>query len=127
MLIPLVIGRNSSGEPYVIDLSLLPNLFISFYEEEQLLEMLTGMLNEIASYHYNEFSNSGNSIKLALSFSRRLSEKLIPLDGLAVDIAFIHSDDGSNTIRTIDDFITELSMLLKKRKALQKATYAGIH
>ena len=108
MQIPLVIGRNSSGLSYSIDLSSLPHLFISYNEEDQLIKIFKELIQDIISVD--------NPTKMAISVSQRISAKLFPLVSAPFQIEFTHSDPPGNAITSIDYFIGAVLVELKTRK-----------
>lgn len=112
--IPLVIGRQSSGEEYIIDLAGLPNLFISYSNEIQLPAILLQIINQV-----NRYDNT--SIKLSYSLNSRLAEMIMPLvNPIRLHIEFPHSDYEEGKINSIDEFIDSLIAEMKIRKALLK-------
>jgi len=113
MQLPLVIGRNSAGNEYFINLAVLPNLFISYNEEIQLTGAFMGLIRDLM--------NSKQPVKLAVSFGRKLAESLLPIiDGEKIEIQFTHVDGEDNKINTIDEFISSLIILSKNRKRVNK-------
>jgi hypothetical protein len=49
MQIPLTLGHSSLNEPFIVDLSGLPHLFISFSEEEQFSRIMTSFCQQLLS------------------------------------------------------------------------------
>lgn len=113
MKLPVIIGRNSSGECYSIDLSVLPNLFISYHEEIQLATIFFQLVQNII--------NQNNEINLAVSLGARMSESLLPVIGAKENlIQFLHSESEQGKTNTIDEFISSLLIELKKRRNIKK-------
>lgn len=115
MEVPLTIGRNSSAEKYFIDLADLPNLFISYHEEEQLTSIFKSLITDLLKIE--------PPVQLAISFGRKLAKNLEPLIyDTKIRLMFTHSDPEDNKINTIDEFISSLQLQLKDRRRLKAKT-----
>jgi hypothetical protein len=111
MELPIVVGKNSSGNDYIINLEALPNLFISYYEEEQLETIFNHLILDLI--------NNKSPVQLAVSFSRKLSENLLPLIvDRKIEIQFVHSET-KEVINSIDEFISALFLELKNRRKIK--------
>lgn len=113
MKLPLIIGNNSAGENYIIDLELLPHLFISYHEEQQ----LTSIFMQWAG----DFIGSGQAAQLAISLGSKLAEMMLPLlDETKIILQFTHSQIGNSNVHSIDEFVSALITQLKTRKTLKR-------
>lgn len=111
--LPVIIGRNSSGECYSIDLSILPNLFISYHEEIQLINMFSHLIHNLM--------NQKIQIDLAVSLGTRMSETLLPFIGAKeIHTKFLHLENEEHKTNTIDEFISSLLIEHKKRRNTKK-------
>ena len=113
MKLPIVIGKNSLGENYVIDTKNLPHLFISYQEDLQMTTIFSSILRSLLE--------NQQSLQLGLSFASKLTKELLPfIDESKIAIKFFHSNDTDIEMKTIDQFIKALASELKKRKLLKK-------
>ena len=111
--IPLIIGRQSSGEECTVNLVDLPNLFISHSQEGQLPEMFASLLKNI---------NQLNSpVLFACSLSSTLTARLNPLvPQESLLLAFKHGHYEPGEINVMEEFIMALTHEFKRRKSLSK-------
>ena len=113
MKLPIVIGKDSLGENYVVDSKNLPHLFISYQEELQMTTIFSSILRNLLE--------NQQSLQLGLSFGSKLTKELLPfIDESKIAIKFFHSNDTDVEMKTIDQFIKALAIELKKRKQLKK-------
>ena len=120
--IPLVIGRQSSGEDHIINLAELPHLFISYSQDVQLPDIFSSFITSILQ--------GKNPVQFSLSLSSRLAthvEPLVPAENLL--IKFTHKAYEAGEINTIDEYIKVLMLEMKTRKLLSNklAASAGRH
>lgn len=114
MQLPLTIGRDSSGKDHTIDLCSLPNLVISYNEDEQLSETFVRLIKN---------ARSTPSVQLAISIGSKLAESLDPvIHNNQVLINFQHSQSTGAEIKSIDQFVDALVIQLKTRKKMQKTS-----
>jgi len=113
MNIPLVIGRRSSGEEYITDLTVLQNLFISYSNDNQLPTIFLQFINQAI--------HSNSPIQFSYALSSRLAQQVKPLvPNQTLFIEFIHADYAEGKINSINEFISLLIGEMKNRKALLK-------
>ena len=111
--IPLVIGRQSTGEETIIDLRELPNLFISYSNDDQLPLLYTSFIQQILLLDI--------PVAFSFSLSSRLAEHIQPLVAdKSILIQFMHATHEAGKINTIVEFVEALSLEGKRRKALSK-------
>ena len=111
--ISLTIGRQSSGEECIVNLSDLPNLFISYSNEVQLPEIFSSLIKTISTSHPD--------LQFALSFGSRLTTLLQPLvEKETLLLQFTHADYDPAKIKTMEEFIGALMLEFKRRKILVK-------
>ncbi|HSN61742.1 MAG TPA: hypothetical protein VLR49_12455 [Ferruginibacter sp.] len=120
--IPLVIGRQSSGEDHIVNLAALPHLFISYSHDVQLPDIFSSFIKSVLQ--------DKKPVQFSLSLSSRLAiqvEPLVPEDDLL--IKFTHKDYEAGKINTIDEYIKVLMLELKTRKLLSNkfTASAGSH
>ena len=111
--IPLVIGKQSSGEEFIIDLERLPHLFISHSNDKQLQNIFIQLIGNIVQ---NEIE-----LHLSLSLSRRMTlliKPLVPIESLFME--FNHNDFEDGKINSIDEFVSSLIIEKKNRATLIK-------
>ena len=111
--ISLTIGRQSSGEECIVNLTDLPNLFISYSNEVQLPEIFSLLIKTI--------STSYPAMQFALSFGSRLTTLLQPLvEKETLLLQFTHVDYDPAKINTMEEFIGAIMLEFKRRKILVK-------
>jgi len=117
--IPLVIGRQSSGEAYIVNLAQLPNLFISYSNDAQLPDIFLQFIHQLMQHE--------TTIQLSLSLSSRLAEQVKPpVKNESLFIHFSHADYEEGQINSIDAFIAVLMEEMKTRKTIfKKSTASG--
>lgn len=120
--IPLVIGRQSSGEDHIVNLAELPHLFISYSLDVQLPDIFSSFITYILQ--------DKKPVQFSVSLSSRMAtlvEPLVPEDDLL--IKFTHKDYEAGKINTIDEYIKVLMLEMKTRKQLSGkiASVAGRH
>ena len=111
--IPLVIGKQSSGEEFIIDLERLPHLFISHSNDKQLQNIFIQLIGNIVQ---NEIE-----LHLSLSLSRRMTlliKPLVPIESLFME--FNHNDFEDGKINSINEFVSSLIIEKKNRATLIK-------
>lgn len=108
MSIQLTIGRDSCGKLHTIDLMALPNLFISYSEEEQMPQMLQGILQDI--------NKDDCQARVALFSGQSILEDLLTLNSVQLHLPFTKPHSEIDTIRNIDAFIAELLNEIRMRK-----------
>ena len=111
--IPLVIGKQSSGEEFIIDLDRLPHLFISHSYDNQLQNIFIQLIGNIV---HNEIKH-----QLSLSLSRRMAlliKPLVPFESLFME--FSHTDFEDGKVNSIDEFVRILMIEKKNRSTLIK-------
>lgn len=116
--IPLVIGRQSSGEDHIVNLADLPHLFISYSQDVQLPDIFSSFITTILQ--------ANQPVQFSLSLSSRLAtqvEPLVPQENLL--IKFTHKDFEAGKINTIDEYIKVLMLELKTRKLLSNKLTAS--
>ncbi len=107
--IPLILGRQSSGEICTVNLASLPNLFISHSNEGQLPGMFSALIN-------GAYTNDATT-QFAISLGSRMAaivEPCLPKENIL--LAFTHAGDASSTIHSIDEFVVALTQEFKRRK-----------
>lgn len=110
---PLVIGRQSTGQEYIVNLAGLPNLFISYSNDSQLPDIFAVIIKKIHQY--------GFQIQIALSLSSRIAKQLRPLlPPESLFMKFFHNDYEKEKINSIDEFISALVVEVKQRKTLYR-------
>ena len=120
--IPIQLGRQSSGEGFIVNLVALPNLFITHSNEGQLPELFSALL---AGTYAND-----RGLQFALSLGSRMAatlQPLLPKENILLE--FTHKGEEKSLIPTIDAFINALVQEFKRRKVLlriEKTTAAGI-
>lgn len=116
--IPLAIGKQSSGEEFVVNLAELPNLFITYSNDIQLPGIFISLIQDLL--------NNEPAVQLALSVSSRLAEQVKPfVPAGSVFIDFLHNDFEDGKVNSIDEFITVLKQEMKYRKAFFKSQADG--
>ena len=111
--VPLVIGKQSSGEEFIIDLERLPHLFISHSNDKQLQNIFIQLIGNIVQ---NEIE-----LHLSLSLSRRMTlliKPLVPIESLFME--FNHNDFEDGKINSINEFVSSLIIEKKNRATLIK-------
>ena len=111
--IPLAVGRQSSGEEFIIDLDRLPHLFISYSNDKQLQNIFIQLIGNIV--------HSEIELHLSLSVSNRIAlliKPLVPFETLFME--FSHNDFEEGKINTIDEFVSSLMIEKKNRATLIK-------
>lgn len=111
--IPLVIGKQSSGEEFIIDLDRLPHLFISHSNDKQLQNIFIQLIGNIV---YSEIE-----VQLSLSLSSRMAlliKPLVPMESIFME--FSHTDFEDGEINSIDEFLRSLIIEKKNRATLIK-------
>jgi hypothetical protein len=116
--IPLIIGRESSGEECIVNLADLPNLFISYSNEVQLPEMFRTFITNI--------SLTASSMQFAFSLSNRMAKQIRPLASNKILLEFTHADYDPAIFNSIDEFIGALMLEFKHRKVLSKNSKKSI-
>ena len=98
---------------HTINLCALPNLFVSFSDDQNLPTIFQSFLRQL--------SDNNTGIILALSFGSILSKQLEAFTEQAlIFIAYNHNGDEKSEIRNIDEFIQQLLAEMKNRMALLK-------
>ena len=111
--ISLTIGRQSSGEECIVNLSDLPNLFISYSNDVQLPEIFSSLIKTISTSHPD--------LQFALSFGSRLTTLLQPLvRNETLLLQFTHVDYDPAKINTMEEFIGAIMLEFKRRNILVK-------
>lgn len=111
--VPLVIGRQSSGEEFIVALEVLPHLFISHSNDEQLQNIFIQFIGNII--------HSKIDLYLSFSLSRRMTlliKPLVPIESLFME--FSHNDFEDGKINSIDEFVSSLIIEKKNRASLIK-------
>ena len=112
--LPLLIGKYSSGELFMADLWKMPNLFVSYSNDEQLPHTFITFINDLLRMP---------STTVALSLSSRLAAHILPLiPPQQTGIKYLHADFQPGKVNTIDEFIKQLVIELKTRKQFIKKT-----
>ena len=117
--IPLAIGKQSSGEAFIINICALPNLFITYSNDFQLQGIFISFIQRL---HQQD-----PALQFALSLSSLLAEQVKPcVQTDAIFIEFLHNDATGGKINSVEEFITALRSEMKKRQALlrKKADYS---
>ena len=114
--INLQIGRTSSGEVHTINLCALPNLFVSYSDDEDLPKIFKSFLQQL--------NNNNAGITLSISFSSILCKRLEAFTKKAnIFIEYNHNGDENSAVRNIDEFIQQLFAEMKNRKvSIKKKT-----
>ena len=113
MAVHLVIGVNSSGIENKVVLTALPHLFISYSYNTQLLEIFYDLIGQAQIF----------TIKCKFSFclGSRISEKIKPLINSENTYSyFFHGEQKEEGINSVEAFIVNLSLEIKKRKKTLK-------
>ena len=111
--VPLVIGRQSSGEEFIVALEVLPHLFISHSNDEQLQNIFIQFIGNLI--------HSKIDLYLSFSLSRRMTlliKPLVPIESLFME--FSHNDFEDGKINSIDEFVSSLIIEKKNRASLIK-------
>ena len=111
--VSLVIGRQSSGEEFIVALEVLPHLFISHSNDEQLQNIFIQFIGNII--------HSKIDLYLSFSLSRRMTlliKPLVPIESLFME--FSHNDFEDGKINSIDEFVSSLIIEKKNRASLIK-------
>ena len=111
--IPLVIGRQSSGEEFIVALEVLPHLFISHSNDEQLQNIFIQFIGNLI--------HSKIDLYLSFSLSRRMTlliKPLVPIESLFME--FSHNNFEHGKINSIDEFVSSLIIEKKNRASLIK-------
>ena len=111
--VPLVIGRQSSGEEFIVALEVLPHLFISHSNDEQLQNIFIQFIGNII--------HSKIDLYLSFSLSRKMTlliKPLVPIESLFME--FSHNDFEDGKINSIDEFVSSLIIEKKNRASLIK-------
>ena len=111
--VPLVIGRQSSGEEFIVALEVLPHLFISHSNDEQLQNIFIQFIGNII--------HSKIDLYLSFSLSRRMTlliKPLVPIESLFME--FSHNNFEHGKINSIDEFVSSLIIEKKNRASLIK-------
>ncbi len=111
--IPLIIGKQSSGEVCMVNLADLPNLFISHSSEGQLPGIFSALIQNISLIQ--------PAAQLAVSLGSRLAEDLGSLvQEKTLLTVFTHSLYDPTKINSMEEFIMALMEEFKRRKILLK-------
>ncbi len=105
-MIPLLIGKNSSGEDQVIDLSDIGLLMISYCEEEQFMGMFERILNA---------PDSHKSFNYIITNSRRIDEWKIGTDNSNV---FLKDEPEMGTLQTRLELLSMINKEMIRRKGI---------
>ena len=98
---------------YTINICALPNLFVSYSDEEHLPTFFKSFIQQLLDYD--------STILLSVSFSSSLSKQLKTFTAASnICIEFNHSAEETSAIRNIDEFIQQLSAEMKNRITLLK-------
>ena len=109
--ISLAIGKESSGQDFIVDLTALPHLFISYSHDFQLPSIFISLFQQMIVPELD--------IQFGLSFNSKLAipvQTIIP--GQKIFCQFLHSDFIEGQVNSIDEFLHELKLERKKRKQL---------
>lgn len=118
MRIPLQIGRNSSGELYTIDLQALPNLFLSYSEDNQLVNVLQQLIDGI--------SIAPEQSLIVTCFHKQTTEHLLPIASENNSSGNFYAYSDNNKHRTVDNLIQTVTKELNLRKRLVAANKLNI-
>lgn len=111
--IPLIIGRQSSGEACIVNLADLPNLFVSYSNDQQLPGLFSSLIKTLPISH--------PAMQFAVSLGSRLAVLLQPLaKEETLLLQFTHAAYDPAKIKTIEEFIGALMLEFKRRKTIAK-------
>lgn len=113
MPVYLAIGVNSSGIENKVALTALPHLFISYSYDKQLLDIFYDLIGQAQIF----------TIKCKFSFclGSRISEKIKPLINFENTYSyFFHGEQEEEEINSVETFIVNLSIEIKRRKKILK-------
>ena len=98
---------------HTVNLCALPNLFVSYSDDENLPTIFQLFLRQL--------SDDNKGIILALSFGSVVSKQLEAFtEQASIFIAYNHNGDEKSEVRNIDEFIQQLLAEMKNRTALLK-------
>ena len=98
---------------HTVNLCALPNLFVSYSDDEDLPTLLQSFLKQL--------NDDNKGIILALSFGSIISKQLEAFTEQSnIFIAYNHNGDEKSEVRNIDEFIQQLLAEMKNRTALLK-------
>lgn len=98
---------------HTVNLCALPNLFVSYSDDENLPTIFQLFLRQL--------SDDNKGIILALSFGSVVSKQLEAFtEQASIFIAYNHNGDEKSEVRNIDEFIQQLLVEMNDRKALLK-------
>ena len=111
MTLQFNIGENSAGEKQLINLSELPNLFVSYHEDIQLKIFFRRLLKDLIE--------SDENVLFAFSFGSKLAKEIISnIEEKRICFQFLHS--YNQQINSIDEFIHKLMLEIKERKRIKR-------